>query len=228
MIATSVREPSTLGASEPVEEADLAQLIEDARRLASAGKRQILGLTGPPGAGKSELAAALVSALAPQAVFVPMDGFHLANAELVRLGRRDRKGAIDTFDAAGYVALLRRLRDPTEAVVYAPEFRRDIEEPIACAIPVARNVPLVITEGNYLLVGRGDWAALRELIDEVWYLDPDEDARLERLIARHVAYGKPAELARVWSLGTDQRNAELVAATRSRADRVIRLALRER
>jgi pantothenate kinase len=210
--------------SEPVAEADLAQLIEDARRLAARGERQILGLTGPPGAGKSQLAAALVTALAPQAVLVPMDGFHLANAELVRLGRRDRKGAIDTFDAAGFVALLRRLRDPAEAVVYAPEFRREIEEPIACAIPVPRETPLVVTEGNYLLVDRGDWAALGELIDEVWYLDPGEDDRLERLIARHVAYGKPPEQARAWSLGTDQRNAELVAATRTRADRVIRLA----
>jgi pantothenate kinase len=220
-----VREASAPGAPEQVEDADLAELVDDARRLAAGGKRQILGLTGPPGAGKSELAAALVGALAPHAVLVPMDGFHLANAELVRLGRRDRKGAIDTFDAAGYVALLRRLRDPTEAVVYAPEFRRDIEEPIACAIPVPRDVPLVVTEGNYLLVDQGDWTALGELIDEAWYLDPGEDARIERLIARHIVFGKPPELARAWSLGTDQRNADLVATTRKRADRVIRLAL---
>jgi pantothenate kinase len=216
---------SGLSASEPVEyEADLAELIEDARRLAADGKRRILGLTGAPGAGKSQLAAALVGALAPTAVLVPMDGFHLANAELVRLGRRDRKGAIDTFDAGGYVALLRRLRDPAEDVVYAPEFRRDIEEPVACAIPVPRDVPLVVTEGNYLLVDQGPWAALVELIDEVWYLDPGEDARVERLIARHMAYGKPRDVARAWSLGTDQRNAELVSATRRRADRLIRLA----
>jgi pantothenate kinase len=200
-----------------------AELIEDARQLAADGERRILGLTGPPGAGKSELAAALVKALAPRAVLVPMDGFHLANAELVRLGRRNRKGAIDTFDAAGYVSLLRRLRDPAEDVVYAPEFRRDIEEPVACAIAVPRAVSLVVTEGNYLLVDQGEWAPLSELLDEVWYLDPSEEVRLERLIARHVAYGKPPELARAWSLGTDQRNAELVAATRGRADRVIRL-----
>jgi pantothenate kinase len=153
-----------------------------------------------------------------------MDGFHLSNAELVRLGRRDRKGAIDTFDASGYRALLRRLRDQADDVVYAPEFDRTIEEPIAGAIAVRRDVPLVITEGNYLLVDEHPWAELRELIDVVWYLDPEEDVRLERLIARHIAYGKPTELARAWSLGTDQRNAELIAATRSRADRVIRLA----
>jgi pantothenate kinase len=204
-------------------EADLPELIEDARRLASAGARRILGLTGPPGAGKSELAAALVAALAPEAVLVPMDGFHLASSELVRLGRRDRKGAIDTFDAAGYVALLRRLRESVDDVVYAPEFRRDIEEPIACAIPVPRDVPLVVTEGNYLLVAESPWAALAELIDETWYLDPGEDVRIERLIARHIEYGKPPDAARAWSLGTDQRNADLVSATRPSADRVIRL-----
>jgi len=206
-----------------VEEAELGELVEDARRLAQDGKRRVLGLTGPPGAGKSELAAALVAALAPHAVLVPMDGFHLSNAELVRLGRRDRKGASDTFDAAGYVALLRRLRDSAETVVYAPEFRRDIEEPIACAIPVPPDVPLVVTEGNYLLVEQGAWAELGELIDEVWYLDAGEEARLERLIARHVAFGKPPDVARAWALGSDQRNAELVASTQERADRVLRL-----
>lgn len=205
------------------EEADLPELIEDARRLAENGQRRVLGLTGAPGAGKSALATAIVRAVAPRAVLVPMDGFHLANAELERLGRRDRKGAIDTFDAGGYVALLRRLRDPAEELVYAPEFDRRLEEPIACAIPVLQHTPLVVTEGNYLLVDQGRWAELRALIDEIWYLDPGEDVRVQHLVARHVAYGKPPDVARAWSLGTDQRNAELVATTRGRADRVIRL-----
>jgi pantothenate kinase len=200
-----------------------SELVEHARRLTADGGRRILGLTGPPGSGKSELAGSLVRGLAPLAALVPMDGFHLANAELARLGRRDRKGAIDTFDGGGYVTLLRRLRDATEDVVYAPEFDRSIEEPIACAIPVPRHVPLVITEGNYLLVDEQPWGELRHLIDEIWYLETDEDVRLERLIARHVAYGKPPDLARAWSLGTDQHNARLVAATRARADRVVRL-----
>jgi pantothenate kinase len=197
-------------------------LLERARRLTVAGERRILGITGAPGAGKSWLSAELVAALAPDAIAVPMDGFHLANAELVRLGRRARKGAADTFDAAGYLALLRRLRDPAEEVVYAPVFRREIEEPVAGAIPVPPATPLVVTEGNYLLVDTGPWAAVRPLLDEVWYLEPDEQTRLDRLIGRHIEYGKPPAAARDWALGSDERNAALIRATRDRADLVVR------
>ena len=195
-------------------------LVARARALAGAGERRLLGLTGAPGSGKSTLAASLVAALAPDAVLVPMDGFHLANAELIRLGRRDRKGAPDTFDAAGYVALLQRLRR-AEEVVYAPGFDRGIEEAIAGAIPVPAEVPLVVTEGNYLLLKDGQWRGVRPLLDEVWYLDVDEDLRLERLIRRHVLYGKAPDEATAWSHGPDQRNAERIAATRDRADLVL-------
>jgi len=152
-----------------------------------------------------------------------MDGFHLAQRELERLGRADRKGAADTFDAAGFVSLLARLRSAEEAVVYAPEFRREIEEPIACAVPVPREIPLIVTEGNYLLVGDGDWAHVRPLLDEAWLVETDEELRQERLIARHIAFGKDPEYARAWSLGTDERNALLVASTRSQANLIIRL-----
>jgi pantothenate kinase len=203
---------------------EIGDLIERARALAGAGGRRLLGITGAPGAGKSTIAARVVEALGDAAVLVPMDGFHLANAELERLGRRDRKGAIDTFDAAGYVAMLQRLRSPGGETVYAPEFRREIEEPIACAIPVAPDVPLVVTEGNYLLVPQGPWAAVRGLLDEAWFVAPDEATRVDWLIARHIAFGKPPEVARAWSLSTDQRNAELVAATRERADVIVRLS----
>jgi pantothenate kinase len=208
-------------ASMTVVEGDIEVLISRARRLAEAGERRLLGITGAPGAGKSTIAARVVEALGEAAALVPMDGFHLANAELERLGRRDRKGAIDTFDAGGYVALLRRLRSPAGEAVSAPTFRREIEEPIACAIPVAPEVPLVVTEGNYLLVPGGPWAAVRDLLDEAWYVAPDEETRIEWLIARHVEFGKPPDVARAWSLSTDQRNAELVAATRGRADVVV-------
>jgi pantothenate kinase len=202
--------------------ADRERLLSQARRLCKPGERRILGITGPPGAGKSWLSAVLVEGLAPDAVAVPMDGFHLADAELLRLGRRGRKGAADTFDAAGYVALLRRLRDPAEDLVYAAAFRREIEEPIAGAIPVARATPLVVTEGNYLLVDTGPWAPVRALLDEVWYLEPDEETRIDRLTGRHMEYGKPAEAAREWALGSDERNAALIRSTRDRADLVIR------
>jgi pantothenate kinase len=196
------------------------ELIARARRLAGASGRRVLGITGAPGAGKSTLAQRLADELAGAAVLVPMDGFHLANATLDRLGRRARKGAPDTFDAHGFAALLRRLREggPT---VYAPRFHREIEEPIAGAIAVPPDVALVITEGNYLLLDEGDWAPVRELLDEAWYLDCDEEVRLAGLIARHEEFGKSPADARAWALGTDQRNAVLIEATRARADLVV-------
>src|SRR4051812_27892459 len=199
-------------------------LLSRARQLASSGQRRILGIAGPPGGGKSTLARRVVTALGDEAALVPMDGFHLAQAELVRLGRRDRMGAPDPFDAAGYVALLRRLRDGTEDVVYAPEFRREIEEPVNAAVAVPRDVPLVITEGNYLLVDEGPWAQVRQLLDEAWYVVQDEETRLRLLIARHVEFGKAPDFARDWVLRSDERNAELVATTRTRADALVRIA----
>ena len=194
-----------------------------ARRLAGTGRRRILGITGPPGAGKSTLADAIVEAMGDDARLVGMDGFHLAQRELARLGRQDRKGAPDTFDAAGYVALLRRLSENTEAVVYAPWFDRSIEEPIACTVPIEREVPLVITEGNYLLVDDGDWAQIRPLLGTCWYVDLDELTRIDRLVTRHQSFGRTPEQAREWVLRSDQRNAELVARTRERADLVVTL-----
>lgn len=156
-------------------------------------------------------------------MLVPMDGFHLAEAELHRLGRHERKGALDTFDGPGFVSLLRRLRQAADTV-YAPRFDRELEESIAGAIPVDPAVPLVVTEGNYLLVDDGAWAMVRELLDEVWYLALDERVRLARLAARHVAYGRSPEVAAARARGTDQRNAELIATTRARADLVVQLA----
>jgi pantothenate kinase len=199
------------------------ELIARARALAGAGRR-VLGITGAPGAGKSSLAARVAAALGPDtARLVGMDAFHYAQAELERLGRADRKGAPDTFDADGYVALLDRLRTSADPVVYAPEFRREIEEPVAGAVPVPREVPLVVTEGNYLLVGAPPWARVRPLLDECWYIAAaDESARVRRLIARHVAFGRSPEAARAWVLRSDERNAELIAATRERADLVVR------
>jgi pantothenate kinase len=201
-------------------------LSQRARGLASSGRRIILGITGAPGAGKSTLAEALVDALTQQlgdvVRLVSMDGFHLAQAELHRLGRLDRKGAPDTFDALGYVALLRRLRAADERVVYAPLFDRSIEEPIACAVPVPREVALIVTEGNYLLVDDGDWSGVRHLLDECWYVDPGETQRIDRLVTRHERYGRSRDEALERSLGSDQSNAEVISRTRALADLVVR------
>ena len=198
------------------------ELAARARRLAEPGARRILGITGAPGAGKSSLVAAIVASLGGLALAVPMDGFHLANAELERLGRGDRKGAPDTFDAEGYVVTLRQLREAGEdEIVYVPEFDRDADQPRADAIAIPGRVPLVVTEGNYLLLDDRPWAAIRDLLDEVWYLDPDDRTRVERLIDRHVRHGKTREDARAWVERSDEANSRLVAATRDRADVII-------
>ncbi|GAA4135410.1 nucleoside/nucleotide kinase family protein [Streptomyces tunisiensis] len=202
-------------------------LLRRARSLPRDGRRAILGIAGSPGAGKSTLAERLVRELngtgEPWVAYVPMDGFHLADAELERLGRRDRKGAPDTFDAAGYAALLRRLRDESEAgeAVYAPAFERELEQPLAGAVPVPPAARLVVTEGNYLLLGTGAWTRVRTLLDEVWFCAADEERRVRRLIARHERFGKSHEEAVAWVERSDERNAALVAATRGRADLVV-------
>jgi pantothenate kinase len=191
--------------------------------LLADGRRKLLGLVGAPGAGKSTVAEALRQSLGDRAQVVPMDGFHLANVELQRLGRSGRKGAPDTFDSAGYVALLQRLREqrPDGDIVYAPEFRREIEEPIAGAIAVLPTTQLVISEGNYLLHAVGPWAGAAAMFDEVWYVDIDDAVREERLVRRHQQFGRSAEEARAWVASTDAPNARLIAATRVRAHHVL-------
>jgi pantothenate kinase len=195
--------------------------VARARALIEPGRRAVLGIAGPPGAGKSTLAGLLVSELGPVAALVPMDGFHLAQVELGRLGRAARKGAPDTFDVHGYAALLARLRSEMRETVYAPAFRRDLEEPIAGAIPVAPTVALVVTEGNYLLDGP-PWDRARALMDEVWYVELDEQVRTSRLIARNLAHGRSPDEARQWVAGVDQPNAARVEKGRAGADFIVR------
>jgi pantothenate kinase len=191
----------------------LAELVARAEQLGAWGGRRLLGITGPPGAGKSTLATVLAGAL--NAPVVPMDGFHLADAELRRLGRLERKGAPDTFDAAGYLALLRELR--TGAALRAPDFDRDREETVPDVIDVPRTATLVITEGNYLLLDEQPWRRLRGVLDEVWYID--DPRRVEWLVERHISHGweQAAAQARA-TVGSDAANARLIAASRHRAD----------
>ncbi|MFG2937334.1 nucleoside/nucleotide kinase family protein [Streptomyces sp. NPDC048282] len=200
-------------------------LLDRARSLAGRTPRALLGIAGGPGAGKTTLAERLVRELngsgEPWVARVPMDGFHLADVELDRLGLRDRKGAPATFDAAGYAALLRRLRAQPEDVVYAPGFERGLEQPIAGAIPVPPTARLVVTEGNYLLLAEGLWARVRPALDEVWFCEIGESERIRRLVARHEEFGKGHAEAVAWVAGTDQLNADLVATTRDRADLVV-------
>ena len=203
-------------------ELSVAEAIERGAALA-AGGRAVLGIAGCPGAGKSTLSAAITASVV-SSVVVPMDGFHMLNEDLVRLGRRNRKGAPDTFDVAGFVAMLRRLRGQSAGeVVTAPRYDRAASAPVPDAISVASDDALVITEGNYLLLDHSPWDDVRPLLDEVWFADIDDDVRVPRLIARHIQFGKTPDEAHEWVMRSDEANAALVATTRSRADVVVRM-----
>jgi pantothenate kinase len=198
------------------------EILQRAQALLASGQRKILGIAASPGAGKSTLAENLLKALGAQAQVVPMDGYHLANSELQRLGRAGRKGAPDTFDAAGYVNLLRRIQtqQPGETV-YAPEYRREFEEGIAGAIAIEHDTPLIITEGNYLLLDEGAWGQVRTVLDETWFLEIDSTIRQQRLLERHMRFGRSREAALEWIAVTDEPNAQRIERSRHRADWVI-------
>jgi pantothenate kinase len=182
--------------------------------------RRLLGIAGAPGAGKTTYAQRLVEVSDVPAAYLPMDGFHLADQALASLGLLDRKGAPETFDAWGYAALLRRVREARHTV-WAPSFERDLEQPLAGAIAVDPETDLIVTEGNYLLLDRPEWLAVRAELDEVWYLECPAAVRRQRLVARHVEFGKSADGAMAWVDRVDEANASLVSASRSHADRVV-------
>lgn len=201
-------------------------LARDAIALASDSARAILGVAGSPGAGKSTFVDALLERVRAAkgddwVAHIPMDGFHLADAQLDRIGARGRKGAPETFDAAGYAHLLERVRQETDNPVYVPGFDRTLEQPLAAALVVLPSARLVVTEGNYLLLDDPGWTRARRAMDAVWFVTSDETMRVERLVARHIQFGKTPDEARTWVATTDQRNAELVAGTVANADRVI-------
>jgi pantothenate kinase len=186
--------------------------------LADRPGRLIVGITGAPGAGKSTIARRLVDDFVDEAAYLPMDGFHLSNAQLDRLGRRSRKGAPDTFDVDGYVATLQRVSAAyRERDVYAPEFDRDVEESIAAGLVVPRGARLVITEGNYL----AHWPEVRALVDRLYYLDVPADVRRRRLVERHLAGGRTPHQAHAWVDDVDEQNAHVIAATESACDATI-------
>ena len=230
--ATSATTPSTATTPETSEAPDAATALEAlaarARKLSAGASaaRILIGITGSPGAGKTTLAQALVAALnadasEPVAVHLPMDGFHLANAALDRLGLRQRKGAIETFDAWGFVALLERVLRETDHTVYAPAFERHIDEPVAGQIAIEPSARIVVVEGNYLLSDLEPWTRVRDLVAEGWFCDTDEDERMLRLVRRHTASGRTPDAAHAWATDVDGANARRIEPTRARADLVV-------
>jgi pantothenate kinase len=200
---------------------DLASMVRAAAER-HASSRLLVGITGPPGVGKSTTAALLAEAVS--GIVVAMDGFHLANEVLRARGLLDRKGAPSTFDVWGFVALLRRLRDPVPAEeVLAPAFDRRLDAAVAGAVPVSAAQRLVIVEGNYLLHDEAPWDEVALVLDMVVHLDLDPTVRRQRLVDRHVSFGRTAADAARFVTASDEPNALLVEQARHRADAVLRL-----
>lgn len=192
---------------------EIAQIIARLPSPKSDGARMIIAIAGPPAAGKSTLAALLVERLNAEeparAALVPMDGFHLDNATLDERGLRHRKGAPATFDAAGFVALVRRLATATEDVTY-PEFDRARDAAISDAATVSAATKIIVLEGNYLLLAETPWSDLHALYDLTVLVKPDLQTLEQRLLARWSHYGLDAEQAHAKALGNDIPNAHYV------------------
>ena len=199
----------------------VAGVFDRALQLLDRPGRTVLGIAGAPASGKSTLAALLLAELERQrpgaAVGVGMDAFHIGHRVLVRRGLTDVKGAPETFDAAGYIHLLQRIRSES-GTIYAPEFDRDIEDSLAHVVEIGPEVRLVVTEGNYLLLDSPPWDGVREMLDEAWFVHLADDERRRRMLARHERHGHDPESARIRTFGNDERNARLVDAAPNHPD----------
>lgn len=206
-------------------DAGRAHLLERAENLLDAQGRTLLGIAGSPGAGKSTISEWLVGALRARhpgvVASLPMDGYHLAQSVLERRGAVPCKGAPETFDGFGYVEMVRQVRCVVDRSLYAPEFRRSVNDAIAAAIEIPARARLVVTEGNYLLLDDDPWSALADLLDETWFVELDQDERIRRLTARHLMFDPDPVRARDRATGNDERNATLVAAGRTRSTLVV-------
>ncbi len=222
-----MRESTVTAVTEELEATVDALAARVLDRAGGCAGRYLLGIAGPPGAGKSTLAAALrmaVDAAAGSSIaeLAPMDGYHLPNARLRALGRLAGKGEPDTFDVTGFVDGLNRLRHtPIGEPIPWPTFDRATDEPTPGGIVVTHH-RIVITEGNYLLLDDEPWSKVRPLLNHCWYLTADRHTRIERLLHRHLRGGRDDISARAKVHDSDMANADLVEGTAKRADLVLR------
>lgn len=194
---------------------------------AESGRRIIVGLAGGPGSGKSTLASAVVGKLNDRidgsAARVPMDGFHKMHADLVAQGIEEEKGAPHTFDAQGYVDFLLRLKT-ARGPIQAPSYSRRIEDVVPNAFTIAGNVPILVAEGNYLLLDTAPWNRIKHILDLSFFLQVDRDLVRQRLLKRHAEHELFTEEQIVKHVDeVDMANYDLVAKSQRRADVVIDL-----
>ena len=193
--------------------------------LDSHNPRTLIGIVGKPGAGKSTVVEQIQTKYRSHEVsIIPMDGFHLSNDELISLGRRERKGAPDTFDVEGFTSLIKSVKIDHSVDHKFPIFHREIEASIADEGMIPKESKVVVIEGNYLFSEAHGWNGIYPLLDRTWFIEIDDEIRIQRLIARHVRYGKTLEEAEAWSRGSDETNARFIGLTAHRAENRINLA----
>lgn len=202
---------------------DIRAVLDLITRAARSGQRVVIGITGPPGSGKSTLAEDVIERLnleagnGLRAVLLPMDGFHLDNQVLAERGLMARKGAPETFDADGLVQLVRDVRDHGADIRY-PLFDRTLDRCLADAGLLEASIPIVVVEGNYLLLDASPWDELAALFDATVFLFPSIETLEARLIDRWLSFGFSPETATQKARENDLRNARLVLESSRAAD----------
>jgi pantothenate kinase len=189
------------------------QALDAIQSAPRSGKRKIVALAGAPASGKSTLAKQLSDTLCARgtpAQVVPMDGFHLDNSILIERGLLPRKGAPETFDHAGLLDLVARLKDDDN--IRYPLFDRELDAALAGAGHLRADCDMVIVEGNYLLLNDPNWNALRQHWDVSILLSVPMPTLTDRLVQRWLDNGMPRDLAVKRAEENDLRNARLVDA----------------